>query len=1013
MTQWQSELKQKFNQVFADFRGPVVRVLESQNPQENVWALQDNVVTSTTFAAYADGRAKEIAAAGWDLVVVDEAHHARRTRHGDRQESTKLYRLLERLVDPEFGRTSSALFLTATPMQLDPFELYSLIELLDPTLFVSPEDFERHRSEARGLSGVLEALEDWDGLDAQARDAAVLRAAELLGQESEELARAADEDGGRKHLAEEIVGAHRLSQIMVRNRKQTVGGFMPRVAAVWPVELTPAERAAYEAITRYAREGFARSQAERRLALGFVMVMFQKLATSSSAALRRSLLRRIEKLEEQIPDAPAPGASRLMADEDSAEEFDEAVEEVGEQQLADIDVESEGDAIWKEVKELEQIVGLLDAIPVDSKTTELIDRLEEIRTQDGDPRVIVFTQFRGTQDELAARIPHPWSVNIFHGQLSPPEKDSAVARFRDSSGPQVLVSTEAGGEGRNFQFAHILVNYDLPWNPMKVEQRIGRVDRIGQKKPVIVASFSTGETVEERVVEVLARRVRVFEETIGGLDPILGEVERDLRKLFLLADQEATRAQARLGKTLEHRIQKAREAEAKLRDLIMDQRSMVAAEVDQLLARARTTTEEDMRRFCLQALDEVGATLEKSKVHGVYDLELRGRSQDVFPQLVREQRRRQITFDRAVAQDHDEVDFLAFGHELVDGLVARVCGDRYPGRSSVRIVQTDAVAPCAGWFMVYAIELDGIVRRRELYPVFVDESGVEQPATAQALLQAAAEIHREEHFGDGPPEGLPNGDASVEQAASIAQTAALTRMLELQEELEPANDARLQADREKLERFFEYKRTAAEMKLAHAQQVFERVSNSTDTDVQKIIPAWAAKLERARRDKDSLEADRTQRLEQLEARANVSARTSLLAASYALIEPDPRPLIAAVKERLPKDIATEFGRFCGRPTDPQLVDDREAVRHRRVQLKRLAASHEFDHERAQQIGQTLETMFGSMDQLSQPQRVVIHAAARYYLNVSDQEHDLHSRDGFLDDDAVVSAVRDAIAAATA
>ena len=107
-----------------------------------------------------------------------------------------------------------------------------------------------------------------------------------------------------------------------------------------------------------------------------------------------------------------------------------------------------------------------------------------------------------------------------------------MARFRDGDGPQILISTEAGGEGRNLQFCHMLVNYDLPWNPMKVEQRIGRIDRIGQKQPVTIFNLSTTGTIEERVLEVLSDRIGLFEETVGGLDPILGEVERDLRSIL-------------------------------------------------------------------------------------------------------------------------------------------------------------------------------------------------------------------------------------------------------------------------------------------------------------------------------------------------------------------------------------------------------------------------------------------------------------------------------------------------
>ena len=115
-------------------------------------------------------------------------------------------------------------------------------------------------------------------------------------------------------------------------------------------------------------------------------------------------------------------------------------------------------------------------------------------------------------------------------------------RFREGKGPQILISTEAGGEGRNFQFCHVLVNYDLPWNPMRVEQRIGRVDRIGQDHPVIICNLWVKGTVEERVLDVLEHRIRLFEETVGGLDPILGDTETEIRKILRRSETNRNKA---------------------------------------------------------------------------------------------------------------------------------------------------------------------------------------------------------------------------------------------------------------------------------------------------------------------------------------------------------------------------------------------------------------------------------------------------------------------------------------
>ena len=155
VSQWQFELRTKFNEVFSHYNKATIAFLQAESPGENPWTLRDNVIASTTYAAWNERRRDDIALAGWDLVVIDEAHHARRTRESEgNYRSTNLYRLAESLANPEMGRSLGYLMLTATPMQLDPFELYSLIELLDPALFADERDFEDHRGQRSSADSV-------------------------------------------------------------------------------------------------------------------------------------------------------------------------------------------------------------------------------------------------------------------------------------------------------------------------------------------------------------------------------------------------------------------------------------------------------------------------------------------------------------------------------------------------------------------------------------------------------------------------------------------------------------------------------------------------------------------------------------------------------------------------------------------------------------------------------------------------------------------------------------------
>ena len=149
-------------------------------------------------------------------------------------------------------------------------------------------------------------------------------------------------------------------------------------------------------------------------------------------------------------------------------------------------------------------------------------------------KVLVFTQFRATLEMLAAQL-HTWQIDgvIYHGGLTSQQKDQAIRAFHEQM--PVLLSTEAAGEGRNLQFCRVLVNFDLPWNPQRIEQRIGRIHRIGQTQPVDIYNLAAQNTIEEHVLDILDRKLNMFELVIGEMDMILGQLadERDFEELVL------------------------------------------------------------------------------------------------------------------------------------------------------------------------------------------------------------------------------------------------------------------------------------------------------------------------------------------------------------------------------------------------------------------------------------------------------------------------------------------------
>jgi SNF2 family DNA or RNA helicase len=177
-----------------------------------------------------------------------------------------------------------------------------------------------------------------------------------------------------------------------------------------------------------------------------------------------------------------------------------------------------------DVDELESILDRIEAVDTVTKLERLLDIVEEARDHVEMGRVIVFTQFRATQREILQRLAEEgYTTHAFHGGHSSEEKEKIVQNFEDEGG--VLVSTDAMSEGRNLQFCNIMVNYDLPWNPMRVEQRIGRIHRIGQKREVYVFNMALEDTVEEYVLEKLYHKIDLFQQTVGELSSILSRLE--------------------------------------------------------------------------------------------------------------------------------------------------------------------------------------------------------------------------------------------------------------------------------------------------------------------------------------------------------------------------------------------------------------------------------------------------------------------------------------------------------
>jgi superfamily II DNA or RNA helicase len=456
--QWQAEMQLHFGEKlqfvepseFAAFR-------QLRTDEDNLWRLHDQVICSLDSVKPLEGRRgwsqeqltrynqerfEDLISASWDLVIIDESH-----RMGGSTDQVARYKLGAALAEA----APYLLLLSATPHQGKTDQFMRLMQLIDRESFPDESSVNRDRVHPFVIRTEKRAAVDADG----------------------------------KPL------------------------FKPRVTRLQAVAWSDrhkAQQQLYEAVTSYVRDGYNQAMASKERHIGFLMILMQRLVTSSTAAIRTTLERR-----KALLDIPEPQAS-LFEDSD----VDDWAEMDGQAQL-DIALQASG---WtKEKAEVELLLKLAretESQGTDSKAEALVELIYKLQQDENDPvlKVLIFTEFVPTQNMLAGFLEsRGFSVALLNGSM---DLDARAKTQQDfSRDVRVMISTDAGGEGLNLQFCHVVVNFDMPWNPMRVEQRIGRVDRIGQQHIVRAINFVLQDTVEHRVREVLEEKLALIAEEFG------------------------------------------------------------------------------------------------------------------------------------------------------------------------------------------------------------------------------------------------------------------------------------------------------------------------------------------------------------------------------------------------------------------------------------------------------------------------------------------------------------------
>lgn len=479
-TQWVAEMQTHFNEQFQLVLGDDIGTLQRLPPQfgksadhrSSAWSMFDQVIvsldsvkpmdkrrgwTAERVAEYNRSRFEDLITAGWDLVIVDEAH-----RLGGSTDQVARYKLGKGLAEA----APYVLLLSATPHQGKTDAFHRLMNLLDDDAFPDMDSASRER-----VAPYVIRTEKRKAIDADGKP--------LFKPRRTQMAPVAWES------------RHHLQQLL------------------------------YEAVTDYVREGYNQALREKKRHIGFLMILMQRLVVSSTRAIRTTLERRLAALK----DGEQQASLRLAELENGAEGSESPDDEMAElydmdsQELLDELLKSQVSALQSEGSHVET---LLDAAVrceqagPDAKAEALIEWIYELQAEENEPdlKVLIFTEFVPTQQMLKEFLEaRGISVVTLNGSMAMEERGVAQDAFRKSH--RVLVSTDAGGEGLNLQFAHVIINYDIPWNPMRLEQRIGRVDRIGQPKKVRAINFVFEDSVEFRVREVLEQKLSVIFDEFG------------------------------------------------------------------------------------------------------------------------------------------------------------------------------------------------------------------------------------------------------------------------------------------------------------------------------------------------------------------------------------------------------------------------------------------------------------------------------------------------------------------
>ncbi|GKT10089.1 SNF2-related protein [Desulforhabdus sp. TSK] len=728
--QWKKEMQRHFLRTFYIYNSRKMEgIQELVDENLNPWLAKNSIITSIDWVKpQYDGTGASRRNTNlifdqlmkvekqWDLVIIDEAHYV----------STDSNRA-------EFGtaiqeKTDSLLLLTATPHSGNTEHFFNLLHLLDPFMFATPEDLDRS-----------DALE-------------------------------------------------RVDKVMIRRGKETIyelsGGqlikkFKDREPHPIEIEFSEAEQEIYDTVSEYTASGWAQLTRKRKISaternIGkFLFTLVQKRMVSSLYALRETLKRRIGSIVEARTVTKINGTNirqinNLVKDYEKGTFLEDEDRELVERYIETRRVEGMYAERTNEVKTLRSLLEqaeILIGSEQDSKLEWLKEFLKELFARDPQEKVIIFTEYRDTLEYLKSKIEKLWflgkdSIVVIHGGMPLGENEQEVdsklyaeSRFNDPD-TRILLATDAASEGLNLQrYCHILVNYELPWNPNRLEQRIGRIHRYGQKRIASIYNLLIKGSKEAEIFKRLQEKIEIIRKQLGNMAEVLGVLERVSLDDLILRVLDRSLGEEDVSSIAEQELKKMEDMAAKLREtqFLSGCRQFTREDILAAEGSIKDSQEAIPQYVDVQAFVETflrvygdpgsserdGTKLHPTKHKEVYRL--------LVPSVIQDDKisriYSRITFQRSIAtrdwpRGH-EPDFLAFGHPLLDRMV-HYCRETKAAElgSKLTCLVADYVG-LPGVILNYLLRFEdrvGRVIREELEPVFVDIEGQIHPELGRKLF---------------------------------------------------------------------------------------------------------------------------------------------------------------------------------------------------------------------------------------------------------------------------------------